>query len=179
MSLLDPRAWLAALLATAMAAGLGYWRGHATGAAGVQARWNADTTRQQLAATQRALAAEQENRQREQDLRNAAESNTRQVQTELADARRAGAVADAAGSRLRQQVARLVADAKARPVACAAGAGQASATGPAAIDLLAELHARTDEAAGQLAAVADEARIRGEACERAYDAVTTAQNPAQ
>ena len=172
MRLLDPRIWLAALLIIAMAAGLGYWRGHVAGASGVQAHWDADTTRQQLADTQRALAAEQENRQREQDLRNAAESNTRQVQTELADARRAGAAADAAGSRLRQQVASLVADARAGAAACAAGAGAPAAAGPAAIDLLAELHARADEAAEKLAAVADEARIRGAACERAYDVVT-------
>ena len=172
MSILDPRAWLAALLALAIAAGLGYWRGHVAGSAGVQARWNADTTRQQLQDTQRALAAEQVSRTKEQELRYAAESNARQTESALADVRRAGAAADAAGNRLRQQVARLVADAKARPVACVTGAGTPAAAGPAAIDLLAELHSRTDEAAGQLAAVADEARIRGLACERAYDAVT-------
>ena len=175
MSILDPRAWLAALLALAIAAGLGYWRGHVAGAAGVQARWDADTTRQRLADTQRALAAEQVNRQKEQELRHAAESNARQTESALADARRAGAAADAAGSRLRQQVATLVAASKARQPACAAGAGAPAAAGPAAIDLLAELHSRTDEVAGQLAAVADEARIRGLACERAYDAVTASE----
>ena len=175
MRLLDPRIWLAALLALAIAAGLGYWRGHVSGAAGVQARWDADTTRQQLQDTRRALAAEQVNRQKEQELRHAAESNARQVETELADARRAGAVADAAGSRLRQQVAQLVAASKTSRPACAAGAGAPAATGPAAIDLLAELHSRTDEVAGQLAAVADDARIRGAACERAYDAVTAGE----
>lgn len=173
ISILDPRAWLAALLAVAMAAGLGYWRGHVAGASSIQSRWDADITRQQLADTQRALAAEQVNRQKEQELRNAAESNARQVQTELAEARRAGAAADAAGNRLRQQVAQLVAAAKARPAPSTAGAGAAGASESDALDLLAQLHSRTDEAAGAIAAVADDARIRGIACERAYDAVTS------
>ena len=166
------------LLAAAVVVGLGalvlgYGQAeYRRGAASVQAKWDADTTRQRLADTQRALAAEQVNREKEQELRNAAESNARQAEIELAEARRAGAAADAAGQRLRQQVAQLVAAAKARPASGTAGAGAASAGGADAIDLLAQLHSRTDEAAGTIAAVADDARIRGQACERAYDAVT-------
>lgn len=175
MSLLDPRIWLAAILALSAATGLGYWRGHSAGAAAVQARWDADTTKLQLASAQAALKAEQVNRQREQELRHAAESNTRQTKSALADARRAGAAADAAGTRLRQQVAQLVAASKraACPGAGTGTASQANPTGSAALDLLADLHARTDAAAGAIAAVADDARIRGLACERQYDAVTS------
>lgn len=39
----------------------------------------------------------------------------------------------------------------------------------APLDLLAELRRRADDRAGELAAVADQARARGTACERAYD----------
>ncbi|WP_128422755.1 DUF2514 family protein, partial [Delftia tsuruhatensis] len=37
---------------------------------------------------------------------------------------------------------------------------------------LAELQRRADERAGELARIADDARGRGSACERAYDAVS-------
>lgn len=57
MTLLDPRTWLAALAALTIATGLGYWRGHTAGTAAVQARWDADTTREQLASAQAALQA--------------------------------------------------------------------------------------------------------------------------
>ena len=145
------------------------------GSADVQARWDADTTREQLASAQAALQAEQVNRQREKELRSAAESNARQTEIALADARRERAAADAAGQRLRQQVATLVAAAKrgAGAPAGPAASGTPDPAGSAALDLLADLHARTDAAAGELAAVADDARIRGIACERAYDAVTS------
>jgi len=39
-------------------------------------------------------------------------------------------------------------------------------------DLLADVQRRLDEAAGELAAYADSARIAGTACERSYDALT-------
>lgn len=170
---LDPRFWLASLAALAVAFGLGYWRGDVNGSGRVQARWDADTTKAQLSAARQALQAEQVNRQREKELRSAAESNARQTEIALAEARRDRAAADIAGQRLREQVAELVAASK-RAAGTAAGpaaSGTPVAGGATAIDLLAELHARTDAAAGELAAVADDARVRGQACERAYDAV--------
>lgn len=57
---------------------------------------------------------------------------------------------------------------------CAAGdtgiAG-ASQTGTDPLDLLAELLSRADDRAGDLAAIADRARVAGLACERAYDSL--------
>ncbi len=173
ISILDPHAWLAALLGMSIAFGIGYWSGDTHGADRVQAQWDADTTKAQLSAARQALQAEQANRQLEQELRHAAESNARQTEIALADARRDRAAADIAGQRLREQVAELVAASK-RAAGTAAGpaaSGTPVAGGATAIDLLAELHARTDAAAGELAAVADDARVRGQACERAYDAV--------
>jgi hypothetical protein len=50
-----------------------------------------------------------------------------------------------------------------------AAAGQC-APDTAALDLLAELQRRADERAGELARIADDARSRGEACERTHEA---------
>ena len=59
-----------------------------------------------------------------------------------------------------------------------AAAGQcAPDTGPA--DLLAELQRRADDRAGELAHIADTARARGLACERAYDSARTMTEAAQ
>ena len=59
-SILDPRAWLAALLGLSIAFGLGYWRGDTHGADRVQAQW--DTAK---AAAERA-AIKQQQQQAEQ-----------------------------------------------------------------------------------------------------------------
>jgi len=67
---------------------------------------------------------------------------------------------------LRKQVAALVADAR----RAAASAGS-PATGDA-LDLLADVLGRTDDAAGELAKIADERGIAGQQCERSYDALT-------
>lgn len=169
MNPLDPRVWLVLIFALASAFGVGYWRGgHA-----VQKLWNADTTKQQLADTEAALKVEKINRERERNLRHAAEQNTLVAESELAAARRAVVAADAAGQRLRQQVAQLVVSGKRQAGATPSAdpGSQADPAGSAALDLLAELHARTDEAAGAIAAVADDARIRGLACERQHDSL--------
>ena len=88
----------------------------------------------------------------------------RDAETARADARRARA----AGDRLRD-AARSVAT-----VACPDRAAAAEPGPPAdtAADLLAFVLERVDERAGELARVADEARVAGLACEAAYDALT-------
>lgn len=59
----------------------------------------------------------------------------------------------------------------------AAAASQCAADGPA-LDLLADLFRRADQRAGELAAIADTARARGAACERAHDAARETLNEA-
>lgn len=59
-----------------------------------------------------------------------------------------------------------------------AAAGQCAPSG-AAIDMLADLQRRADARAGELAAIADDARARGAACERAYDAARAMNEPAR
>lgn len=90
-----------------------------------------------------------------------------QARQELA---RSAADADAArtaASRLRGDLASYITAHRAAAQARAAAGQCAPDTG--ALDLLAELQRRADERAGALARIADDARHRGSACERAYD----------
>ena len=86
------------------------------------------------------------------------------------DLARSAADADAArtaAGRLRGDLADYITAHRAATQARAA-AGQCTPD-TAALDLLAELQRRADERAGELARIADDARGRGSACERAYD----------
>lgn len=85
------------------------------------------------------------------------------VQIALADA----ATARDASKRLRARVAALLAR---DPPGPTVAEGSAPAADPG--NLLADVLAISDDRSGQLAQYADQARIAGEACERAYDALT-------
>jgi len=76
------------------------------------------------------------------------------------------AAADAASIGLRKRVAEFVDQAR----HSAASSGR-SATGDA-LDLLADVLGRTDEATGEFARIADERGIAGRLCESDYDALT-------
>lgn len=86
-----------------------------------------------------------------------------------ADAGRTRAVA--ARDRLQRDLADYLTQHRAAAQARAAAGQCAPDTGPA--DLLAELQRRADDRAGELAHIADTARTRGAACERAYDSART------
>jgi len=75
--------------------------------------------------------------------------------------------ARAAGQRLRGELADYLD--RHRTAALARAAAGHCAPDPAPAQLLAELQQRTDDRAGELAAIADDARERGSACERAYN----------
>jgi hypothetical protein len=107
-----------------------------------------------------------EEQRRIQAQKEAEDEATRQLEAARADA---GAAADAL-RRLRQRVA---ADAARRAAAGDPAAPQGGPAAEPAAHLPADaLLARLGEAAGQLAAHADAARIAGLACERSYDALT-------
>jgi hypothetical protein len=72
-----------------------------------------------------------------------------------------------AGQRLQRELADYITQHRARAIAAAAAGQCAPDTG--ALDLLADLQRRADDRAGALAAVADDARSRGLACERTHD----------
>lgn len=62
ISILDPRAWIAAVVLCAAAVGLGYWRGNVAGRASVQAKWDDEKLAQQqsiIEATQSDMQAGQ------------------------------------------------------------------------------------------------------------------------
>ncbi len=80
-------------------------------------------------------------------------------------ARADAAIADGAADGLRKQIAALVGNAR------RAGAAAGSPATGDALDLLADVFGRADEAAGELARIADERGIAGQQCERSYDAL--------
>ena len=86
-----------------------------------------------------------------------------------ADAGRTRAVA--ARNRLQRDLADYLTQHRAAALARAA-AGQCTPD-PGPLDLLADLQRRADDRAGELAHIADDARVRGLACERAYDSART------
>ena len=86
-----------------------------------------------------------------------------------ADAGRTRAVA--ARNRLQRELADYLTQHRAAALARAA-AGQCTPD-PGPLDLLADLQRRADDRAGELAHIADTARARGLACERAYDSART------
>ncbi|MBU9649337.1 DUF2514 domain-containing protein [Burkholderia multivorans] len=108
------------------------------------------------------------------DAARAEEQRRTAAQSEIAkdaNQQRTAALADAFAARaaagsLQQRVDQLVA--AARHPATSAGSPAAGD----ALDLLADVLGRADEAAGELAKIADERGIAGQQCERDYDALT-------
>ncbi|MGT2453790.1 DUF2514 family protein [Cupriavidus basilensis] len=105
----------------------------------------------------------------EEQRRTAAQMEIANVATKEAESARGDAVAAGiAAEQLRRRVAELVAASRAAGNPGPAGAGQATDD---PIGMLAHVLSRADQRAGILAEYADAARIAGQACERAYDAL--------
>lgn len=117
-----------------------------------------------LAKRQTSARAEEQRRQGEIDaIKKRAEG---QVADAIADAERARTASDG----LHDEAAKLAARLAASERACRAAIANRGATNTTGGELLAELFSRADQRAGELAAIADQARIRGLTCEAAYDA---------
>jgi Conserved hypothetical protein len=115
-----------------------------------------------LAAASEAARTEEQRRTAEQrGIANAAAKDRDQA---LADARTAGAVAE----QLRVRVAQLAAATRAAGNPAAPSGSQAAGD---PLDVLTDVLSRADARAGELAEYADRARIAGQTCERAYDAL--------
>ncbi|WP_333986736.1 DUF2514 family protein [Burkholderia cepacia] len=155
MTILDPRVWLAFIVALAITAGGCYFKGHADGV-------RATTIAAQKAQLDAVAAARAEEQRRTAAQSEIANDANQQRTAALADAFAARA---AAGS-LQQRVDQLVAAAR-HPTATAG-----SSTADDALDLLADVFGRADQRQGELAAYADAARIAGQQCERDYDTLT-------
>lgn len=167
MTLLDPRGWLAAVLALAMAYGAGRWQQSAHD----KARFAAERTAAALVAAQArnqavdAVRAEEQRRTFEQ--RKIVDDATQQAEAARNDKR----AADDVARRLQLRVDELLAAARAagNPGTPRAGAGQ---PGGDPLDVLVDVLRGADQAAGEMAGYADQLRVRGLACERAYDSLT-------
>ncbi|EED98587.1 DUF2514 family protein [Burkholderia multivorans] len=155
MTILDPRVWLAFIIALAITAAGCYFKGHHDAD---QSATVADQAKQI-----RELKAERDEYQR----RTAAQQeNANHAAKERDQARADAAAAASAADGLREQVAVLIE--RARHPAAATG----SPTTGDALDLLADVLGRADAAAGELAKIADERGIAGKQCEADYDALT-------
>lgn len=153
MVTLSPRLIAAAAMVAVIGAAYlgGRWQQHNADTAAYQAR--------ELAAVQAARAEEQRRTNEQAEIAKNAKNDAEQAR---ADARAAGDVSE----RLRARIAELLAK---RPAPTGG-----SAPAQDADELLAELFRRADSRAGILAQDLDDARIAGQACERAYDALTPA-----
>ena len=135
----------------------------------VQKAWTLDRAN----ATAAALAQETAYRAEEQRRIAAHQEIVDEADRKILAARADAVVADAVAGRLQQRVASLVA--QARAAASNPGIAQAGAPADDAAGVLAIMQRRADEAAGKFADFADRASIAGQACERAYEALTAAQ----
>jgi cell division protein FtsL len=119
-------------------------------------------------ATNAAKEKDAQYRQLEQDNATAAVQIEKEAQTKLDDARNDVVRANAASSSMQRARDLYLSKYRKAAAACAVAPERSSVSD--AIDMLANLQQRADDRAGELAAIADDARIRGTACERAYDA---------
>lgn len=133
--------------------------------------------KQQAEGERLARVASETNRQLERQYREQVSEIETRAQADLAQSRVAVDRARDAGQRLQRELAGYV-ERQRVGASAAAAAGQCQADTAPGVDLLAELFRRADERAGELAAIADEARIRGLACEAAYQAVNQAAHDA-
>jgi hypothetical protein len=158
------------LLAVVLTAGLGasHWRyraGYDTATQTWQAKWTARDVHDATALARREAEARDEEQRRQAEMDTLRAKTRQQIAGARTDADRARVAAvglHARADRLAHQLA-------VREGTCGtAAAGRDQAAGRDAI-LLAELFRRADERAGKLAAEADRSRVRGLACEKAYD----------
>ena len=161
------------VLGLASTAAVQTWRLH--GAQLEVAEIRTQQAKQQAESERLARVASETNRQLERQYREQVSEIETRAQADLAQSRVAVDRARDAGQRLQRELAGYVERQRASASAAAA-AGQCQADATPAVDLLAELFRRADERAGELAAVADEARVRGLACEATYDVTNRAGN---
>ena len=167
LTLLQPFAGVFMVLAALAGAGFyGHHKGYASGRAEVQQAWAIERAAQLAAAA----SASEANRSVEQQRAQAAKEIERNAVLTQAAARVAAGRTVAAADGLRQRAAVVIAACD-RP---ASNPGAAPPGQPASspIDLLADLQRRLEDAAGQLAAVADQRGAAGDACVDAYDLLT-------
>jgi hypothetical protein len=146
-----------------------YDHGHDTASLEWKAKWEEQAG--QLADAQR--QAEQIQRDEELRRQSAITQVTRNAQEQIDQARADADRAHAAADSLRDQAKRLAASAG---KACSnTGAASTGRTATTTAMVLADVFGRADQAAGELAAAYDRARIAGQTCEQAYKALSSGE----
>jgi hypothetical protein len=155
-------------LAVVLALALLVQTSHLSSARLALAEAQTNITAERASAAQAARAQADAYRKLEGDHHDEITNITAQGAARLAAAAAHADAADAAGQRLQHDIDQLVAAVRAAAADCTATGDCAPGESP--LLLLADLQRRADARAGELAAVADDARERGSTCERAYDA---------
>ena len=164
------RVLIAALIGLALALGLQSYRlvGEQRDHSETREAWAKDRAAREAAAR----AAEADYRARESDLQARLLEVTHDANVEVERYRSDADASARAGERLRQQLAALTArSCSPAATAAVAGGGQAAQS---ALDLLADVQRRLDEATDDIGRYADAASTAGRACERAYGAARAA-----
>ena len=165
--------WVEALLVAALVGGIalaihGYGQHrYQAGQAEVQGRWNAEKLQIQATAIKAQAANALETARRNREQQDAIHERDTKLAAALADAD----ALRAAGVRLRADAAAFIAAHRGgttRDPALAAGGSAA----PDALDLLADVFGRADDAAGELAQALDRSYLAGLTCERIHDSLT-------
>jgi DNA primase len=156
----------AALLLAAMLFGA-YHHGVAVTNERWQSEWNARDTRDAQANADNEAAERTKEQAYQQSINKAVQDGQRIIDQATADAAAARNSADSLRGAADNLSNRLAAN-EASGHSCTAAASKA-ATRAAAV--LADVFKRADQRAGDLAAIADQARARGMTCERAYDEI--------
>ncbi|WP_322038441.1 DUF2514 family protein [Burkholderia cenocepacia] len=162
MTWLDPRIWLAVIVAVVTGAAAGYSAGHR------DADQSATVTSQKKEIDDLRAARDDLGRRLAKQKEIATDAAKERDQA-VADA----AAADGAADGLRKQVAALVDRAK------HSGVVAGGPTTGDALDLLADVFGRADARAGELASIADKRGVAGRQCERSYDALMLEAQPKQ
>lgn len=154
------------VVAVVFAIGASGWR---LGVDQTEAAWQSKWDKHVLADAQATAQAQAEQRaieaMRAQTITKVTQDAQHAIDQARTDAADAASHADSLRGAVDQAVSRL-ADSEASLSACTA---TASKTASRYARLFAELFKRADERAGSLAAAADQSRVRGLACEAAYD----------
>ncbi|QJC78908.1 DUF2514 family protein [Pseudomonas umsongensis] len=132
-----------------------------------QSEWNSRDTHDAAARALNEAAERTKEQAYQQSINKAVQDGQRIIDQATADAAAARTSADSLRGAADALANRLAAS-EASGDSCTAAAGQATAHFAM---VLADVFKRADERAGELAAIADQARARGAACEMAYDGV--------
>lgn len=146
-----------------------YFKGYDSANASWQLKWSERDKADALSLAQREAVVRAEEQRKQGEIDAISTDAQKKIDAANGDAAVAASTADS----LHKQADKLAARLTERERACkssTAGAGQTATSGST---VLAELFRRADERATKLAAIADQSRVRGLACESSYAALST------